>query len=337
VLNKFFSSDNIDVLKVRDLYKTKKGNDLINVFDDMERDFEFVNSHIRKDNISDYNLSYVSLEEFLKCIKECKIPNQKFEIIFSDILFKQREMITRKKDGTKEIVIPSSISTIDLDDSWVIRTNLDLIKIVINNILTNANKHAFDESSSKNTVYFEGSLNDSLEMLIEIRNNGKPFKEGYTKANFIAIHNTTNKSIGLGMGGYDIARHLKYLDCNWELDLTNDLFPVIFNLNFDVTNQEAIDDLKEIQDELDKENRFLIEDVKQIQAELEKEAGLSAAEAYNDIKQIEAELKKEAGLSAAEAYNDIKQIEAELEKEAGLSAAEAFNDIKQIQANMKKK
>ena len=326
VLNKFFSSDDIDVLKVRDLYKTKKGNDLINVFDDMERDFEFVNSHIRKDNIYDYNLSYVSLEEFLKCIKECKIPDQKFEIIYEDILFKNKEMTLIKnsikktlsikrntepidEDGITEFVIPRSSKPVNLDDGWVIRTNLDLIKIVINNILTNANKHAFDEHSPKNKLNFEGSINNSGQMLIEIRNNGKPFEEGYTKANFIAIHNTTNKSIGLGMGGYDIERHLKHLNCNWELDLTNDLFPVIFNLNFHVTMREAIDDLEEIQNEIDKENIFPIEDIKQIQAEIDIENKVP----IEDIKQIQAELEKEAGLSAEE-IEDIKQIQANIKK-----------------------
>ena len=154
VLNKFFSSDDNDILKIRNLYKTKKGIDLINVFDGMERDLEFINSHIRKDNIYDYNLSYVSLEDFLKCIKECKIPDQKFEIIFSDLLFKQKESIIIKKDGTKKFIIPSSSKPMASYDGWFILTNLDLIKSVITNILTNANKHAFDEHSPKNKVNF---------------------------------------------------------------------------------------------------------------------------------------------------------------------------------------
>lgn len=246
VLNKFFSSDDNDILKVRNLYKTKKGNDLINVFDDMERDLEFINSHIRKDTLSDYPLDYVSVEDFLKCIKECKIPDQKFKIKISDILFKSGQHIIPNAEDKNKVIVPSSskpmASAVFLQyNNFIIRTNLDLIKTVITNILTNANKHAFDESSSKNTVYFEGSLNESLELSIEIGNNGKPFEKGYTKSNFIAIHNTTNESIGKGMGGYDIARHLKHLDCNWELNLTNDLFPVIFNLNFNVTMQEIIE------------------------------------------------------------------------------------------------
>ena len=313
VLNKFFSSDDNDILKVRNLYKTKKGNDLINVFDDMERDLEFINSHIRKDTLSDYPLDYVSLEDFLKCLKECTIPDQKFEIKISDILFKSGEYIISNAEDEKKVIVPSSSNPMASYDGFIIRTNLDLIKTVITNILTNANKHAFDESSSKNTVYFEGSLNHSWEMSIEIGNNGKPFEEGYSKANFIAIHNTTNKSIGKGMGGYDIARHLKHLDCNWDLDLTNDLFPVIFNLNFNVIMQEAVDDLKEIQDELEKED------------------GLSA-EAIKDIKQIQSEIDIENEVP----IEDLKQIQSELEKEAGLSAEE-IEDIKQIQANMKKK
>ena len=277
VLNKFFSSDDNDILKIRNLFKTKKGIDLINVFDGMERDLEFINSHIRKDNIYDYNLSYVSLEDFLKCIKECKIPDQKFEIIFSDLLFKQRESIIKKKDGTKEFVIPSSSKPMASYDGWFILTNLDLIKSVITNILTNANKHAFDEHSPKNKVNFEGSINNSGNMVIEIRNNGNPFKEGYTKANFMTIHSTTNKSMGKGMGGYDIARHLKHLHCNWELDLTNDLFPVIFNLNFKVTILDIVE-LMELKDDLEKEAGLSTEDIafiKEVQDDLEKEAGLS--------------------------------------------------------------
>ena len=299
VLNKFFSSDDNDILKIRNLYKTKKGIDLINVFDGMERDLEFINSHIRKDNIYDYNLSYVSLEDFLKCIKECKIPDQKFEIIFSDLLFKQKESIIIKKDGTKKFIIPSSSKPMASYDGWFILTNLDLIKSVITNILTNANKHAFDEHSPKNKVNFEGSINNSGNMVIEIRNNGNPFKEGYTKANFITIHSTTNKSMGKGMGGYDIARHLKHLNCNWELDLTNDLFPVIFNLNFKVTVLDIVE-LMELKDDLEKEAGLSTEDIaviKEVQDDLEKEAGLSA-EDIAVIKEVQDDLEKKAGLSA---------------------------------------
>lgn len=113
-----------------------------------------------------------------------------------------------------------------------VHTNLDLLKILLKNILENANKHGFAEDQQNNEVVIEfQDANDHL--IILIKNNGKPFPENFDRDKFIERYTTTDPNSGSGLGGYDINRIATYLgDPDWELDLTDPLFPVEFRFKF---------------------------------------------------------------------------------------------------------
>jgi len=114
-----------------------------------------------------------------------------------------------------------------------VRTNLTLLRILFENILTNAQKYAFDENISKREVFIKLSLDQDF-LFIEISNNGKPFPKNYNREKFITKYSTSDKNSGSGLGGYDINRIANYFNNpDWELDLQGDIrYSVKFKFHF---------------------------------------------------------------------------------------------------------
>ncbi|MHA8066949.1 N-6 DNA methylase [Aquirufa sp. ROCK2-A2] len=116
-----------------------------------------------------------------------------------------------------------------------IYVNKTLLNTLLNNILTNANKYAFDKKSEGNEVIIElTELEDCLSM--EIRNNGKPFPNNFDREKFITKYSTADLSTGSGLGGYDINRiATDFNNPNWNLSLNEDpIFPVKFSFQFPI-------------------------------------------------------------------------------------------------------
>lgn len=107
----------------------------------------------------------------------------------------------------------------------LINSNTELLEIALNNIVENANMHAFIYDSKKYKLEFRLSL--SLEgiqgskanntanriqpfLKIEVANNGEPFPENYTFVKFIRKNSFAGKTGNTGIGGYDINEIVKY-------------------------------------------------------------------------------------------------------------------------------
>ena len=116
-----------------------------------------------------------------------------------------------------------------------IECNPTLLKTLIDNILTNANKHGFTKKDNTNEVVIELIEVDD-QLILEIRNNGKPFSKHFDKEKFISKYSTANPELGSGLGGYDINRIAEYFsDPNWELILSEDpIYPVKFKFHFPI-------------------------------------------------------------------------------------------------------
>ena len=116
-----------------------------------------------------------------------------------------------------------------------IKANLTLLEVLLNNILTNASKYAFEDGNVMNLLVIELKVTEDI-MMLEIRNNGKPFPRNYDKEKFIAKYKTANPSRGTGLGGYDINRIASHFgNEEWELILNNEgVFPVIFKFSFPI-------------------------------------------------------------------------------------------------------
>lgn len=116
-----------------------------------------------------------------------------------------------------------------------IYANRTLLKTLLDNILTNANKYAFDNESTGNEVVIElTEVDDSL--LMEIRNNGKPFPKNFDKEKFVTKYSTADFINGSGLGGYDIHRIASdFNNPDWILELNEDpFFLVKFKFQFPI-------------------------------------------------------------------------------------------------------
>lgn len=110
------------------------------------------------------------------------------------------------------------------------------LKVLIDNILSNANEHGFDKKEESNEVVI--ALKDIGNYLVlEIKNNGKPFPKEVVREGFITKYAKTigtDQGDGKGLGGYDIHRIATFFgNENWELDLNKDSeYPVNFTFYF---------------------------------------------------------------------------------------------------------
>jgi type I restriction enzyme M protein len=116
-----------------------------------------------------------------------------------------------------------------------IYVNKTLFKTLLDNILTNANKYAFDKKLSGNEVVIELTEVDDY-LALEISNNGKPFPKNFDREKFITKYSTADLSNGSGLGGYDIHRiACDFSNTDWILSLNEDpFFPVKFKFQFPI-------------------------------------------------------------------------------------------------------
>ncbi len=218
VINFFENSNLPEAIKVNDAFKDKMGIDLISVFQAIKHDINFISELLEKGEngliLNDYELSIVPLPEVLKYIQHlCKNHNYNFLSI-----------------------PPSQIHDLAKKDANNIgvHINLSLLKILIDNIFSNAHKYAFEKKSfsANQTVIVELGISEE-GFFINILNNGKPFPKNIDKEKFISKYKTSDSTIGTGLGGYDINRIAEYFHSEWFLRLNTDpLFPVQFSFWF---------------------------------------------------------------------------------------------------------
>ena len=116
-----------------------------------------------------------------------------------------------------------------------ISCNKVLLKALLDNVLTNADKHGFAKRSKTNELVIELAASES-SLKLEIRNNGIAFPEKYDKEKFITKYKTAHPDNGSGLGGYDIQRIAQYFgNADWDLVLNEDpIFPVKYVFLFPI-------------------------------------------------------------------------------------------------------
>lgn len=188
--------------------------DIISALKEIKRDVNFITDVLEKGEnglvLSQYEKQIISLSDINSIINE--LSNNGFSFKIKKFLLKG-EML--KERG--------------------IYANKTLFKTLLDNILTNANKYAFDEKATGNEVIIELSeVDDSLAM--EIRNNGKSFPKNFDKEKFITKYSTADSRNGSGLGGYDIHRiACDFNNPDWILSLNEDpFFLVKFKFQFPI-------------------------------------------------------------------------------------------------------
>ncbi len=188
--------------------------DIISALKEIKRDVNFITDVLEKGEnglvLSEYDKQVIALSDINSIITE--LSNNGFNFKIKKLLLKGEKL---KERG--------------------INANKTLFKTLLDNILTNANKYAFDKKAMGNEVVIElTEVDDSLSM--EIRNNGKPFPKNFDREKFITKYSTADSSNGSGLGGYDIHRIASdFNNPDWILSLNEDpFFFVKFKFQFPI-------------------------------------------------------------------------------------------------------
>ncbi len=188
--------------------------DIISALKEIKRDVNFITDVLEKGEnglvLSEYKKQVISLSDINSIIND--LSNNGFNFKIKKLLLKGEKL---KERG--------------------IYANKTLFKTLLDNILTNANKYAFDNRATGNEVVIElAEVDDSLSM--EIRNNGKPFLKNFDREKFITKYSTADSSNGNGLGGYDIHRIASdFSNPDWILSLNEDpFFLVKFKFQFPI-------------------------------------------------------------------------------------------------------
>ncbi|QKJ63325.1 N-6 DNA methylase [Flavobacterium sp. M31R6] len=216
-LIRFFENDNSNEFKVVSAkFFEHYGIELQEVFNQFKNDINQISTILEKGEngllVNDYKKELISLFEINKFINGLSDNGFNFKIR------------------------PKPLSEVDTIEKYF-ECNLTLLKILFDNIFTNANKYAFDSFEETNEVVIELALiGNQLE--VSIKNNGRPFPKKYSKEKFISKFSTNNTNKGKGIGGYDINRIAAYFENeDWTIDLnTNPLYPVVFKFLFPIKN-----------------------------------------------------------------------------------------------------
>lgn len=189
-------------------------SDIISALKEIKRDVNFMTDVLEKGEnglvTSEFEKELISLSDINSFIND--LSNNRLNFKIKKLLLKGEKL---KERG--------------------IYANKTLFKTLLDNILTNANKYAFDKKSSGNEVVIElVEVDDFLSM--EIRNNGKPFPKNFDKEKFITKYSTADSTNGSGLGGYDIHRiATDFNNPDWILSLNEDpFFLVKFKFQFPI-------------------------------------------------------------------------------------------------------
>ena len=107
--------------------------------------------------------------------------------------------------------------------------NTEILKLLLNNLLSNAKKHAFPSPKDTDKVVIS-LVEEDYRIRLTYADNGNGFIKGYDKNKFIKKYNTTNKDIGTGEGGFTIDQIGKYIYDHWNFNKNNNKdYNVIFD------------------------------------------------------------------------------------------------------------
>lgn len=188
--------------------------DILSALQEIKRDVNFMTEILEKGEngfvVEDFDNTLIPLSDVNSLINELSSNGFKFKI--RKLLLKGEKLKERGIEGNKT-----------------------LLKTMVDNLLTNANKYGFDKKATGNEVILElKEIDDFLS--VEVRNNGKPFPKNFDREKFITKYSTADSDSGTGLGGYDIHRIAsEFNNPDWELMLNTDpIYPVKFKFQFPI-------------------------------------------------------------------------------------------------------
>ena len=188
--------------------------DIISALKEIKRDVNFITDVLEKGEngfvLSEYEINAIPLSDINSLINE--LSNNGFNFKIKKLLLKSERLKDRG-----------------------ISANRILFKTLLDNILTNANKYAFNKREAGNVVVLELAEVDNI-LSVEVKNNGMSFPKNFDREKFITKYSTADSASGSGLGGYDIHRIATHFsNPDWELSLNEDpIYPVKFKFQFSI-------------------------------------------------------------------------------------------------------
>ena len=211
---------------------------LIYFFSKNPEGYELINQQFRDVFEIDIMTALMDIEKSINLITNILEKGEKGLVLSNyekDIvpLSEISSLIQKLSDSAYNFKIERNVSQVN-DEQQGVEINLVLLQVLLDNILMNANIHAFDKESTNNRVLI-GLHKEDGYLKLNIKNNGKPFPEKYDREEYISKFNTSNVNIGSGLGGYDVHRIASYFENpDWSLLLDSPIYPVEFRFKFQI-------------------------------------------------------------------------------------------------------
>lgn len=114
----------------------------------------------------------------------------------------------------------------DFEKKLFIKSNSDLLNILMNNIFDNVERHAFKGNKNESNellIRLDVDLeSDTNNVILSIKNNGLPFPENFDKEKFIRKNVKAGETGNTGIGGYDINRIVNFMNGTFDLKLNEE-------------------------------------------------------------------------------------------------------------------
>jgi type I restriction enzyme M protein len=214
----FLSSSTSDIGKLNKSFADFYDVDIFSALKEIKRDINFITDVLEKGekgiNPKEFEKELISLAEINSLLDGLSSNGLKFRLV--KLLIQGEKLKERGVEGNKI-----------------------LFQVFFDNLLTNADKHAFLVSRPGDEMHIELSEEEET-LLIEVKNNGQRFPQNFDREKFITKYSTANSNSGSGLGGYDIHRIADYFgNPNWELILNQDpIYPVWFRFQFPIKIME---------------------------------------------------------------------------------------------------
>lgn len=243
-LIRFFEKEDSEAFfQLNQKFKNRYQIDLISILNLIKQDISHISEMLDMGEkaliLSNYDYEKMSISDITNYFQTLSHHNYNFSIQTNYWDFTLNKLFLEDVKPEEYILSDDfgkdSLQALANHNSLCIEGNWTLFKILIENILTNAHKHGFEDKSIKNMVQIDLELHQN-ELVVKLKNNGKAFPNDFTKEKFTAKFITSNRQIGTGLGGYDIDRIAAFFkNKDWKLDLdAQDEYPVLFEFNFNV-------------------------------------------------------------------------------------------------------
>lgn len=218
ILDRAFSNEKQEIVEFIEFYKDWKGKDLRKVFKGLRQDVSYLSKKIeagtKSTDYSHYSIESIEIGQFLQLFKDFIDRDfEKFKAISIELNNNELDTLNETE---KEVHVLGNCNLI----------GEDLLRLIFDNI----KKHAFQHPDPKNLVIIESFI-DANHLIIQIKNNGRPFPKGWKTPDFTALDKKSLDSDGAGIGGFQIEQIISHLQGDIEI-LTDETWEVIYQLKF---------------------------------------------------------------------------------------------------------